>query len=112
MAWEVQPLTHLVQAMHPLVQEARTLGPFSWLEQLTTACFFTGSIVMTLFGQVLAHRPQPTQRRGSICAMPFSMQIASAGHTSVQLPYPRQPKVQAEAPPNSSLAAEHVRTPS
>ena len=28
-ACEAQPFTHLVQAMHPLEQAARTLGPFS-----------------------------------------------------------------------------------
>jgi hypothetical protein len=77
--------------MQPIEQDLRVTAPLSLLEQATTTRSTSGTSEIKWFGQVLVQTPQPMQLRVLMCAMPFSMQIASCGQAAAQSPKPMQP---------------------
>ena len=82
---------HLPQPIQPTLQTFIVSAPLSQLEQRTTACFFSGTKLMSPFGHAAVHFAQPRHFAGSIDAMPLQMLIAPYSHTAAQSPMPMQP---------------------
>ena len=90
--------THFIQPIQALLHAFFATAPLSWLEQRTTACSFTFSIVMSFRGQADAQSPQPPHFFGSTTATPLQIVIASLIQTLAQSPIERQPNGQEVIP--------------
>ena len=63
--------THFMQPMQPILHTFVVCAPLSQFEQRTTACFLSGTKLMSPFGQAATHCAQPRHFFGSIAAIPL-----------------------------------------
>lgn len=103
-----QDFTHFMQPMQPILQTFVVCAPLSQFEQRTTACFLSGTKLMSPFGQAATHCEQPRHLCGSIDARPLQMLTAPYAHTAAQSPMPMQPKRQLVMPPARNVDAEQL----
>jgi hypothetical protein len=102
---------HLLHPIQPTLQFFLTTAPLSRLLQATVTQDDLGTSLMIFFGQTATHLPQAVHFCSRIRARPFSITMASKGHTFLQVPIPTQPYEHASGPPYISAAAAQSLIP-